>query len=114
MALAPLEAMACGRPVVVADVAGARESLPPGHAGSCLVPPDDPAALARATAALLSDPSLRAELGGQARQHAMTAHDVRRTAAAVSRLYRGLLGPGPAREERHGVRRGDGRELIRR
>lgn len=36
MALAPLEAMACGRPVVVTDVAGARESLPPGlapHAG---------------------------------------------------------------------------------
>ncbi|MYX39829.1 glycosyltransferase, partial [Streptomyces sp. SID89] len=29
MALAPLEAMACGRPVVVTDVDGARESLPP-------------------------------------------------------------------------------------
>ncbi|MFE9606646.1 glycosyltransferase [Streptomyces hokutonensis] len=32
MALAPLEAMACGRPVVLTDVAGARESLPPGLA----------------------------------------------------------------------------------
>ncbi|MET9909139.1 glycosyltransferase [Streptomyces sp. NPDC006476] len=29
MALAPLEAMACGRPVVLTDVDGARESLPP-------------------------------------------------------------------------------------
>ncbi|WP_159057035.1 glycosyltransferase, partial [Streptomyces scabiei] len=31
MALAPLEAMACGRPVVLTDVDGARESLPPGR-----------------------------------------------------------------------------------
>ena len=32
MALTPLEAMACGRPVVVTDVGGARECLPPGQA----------------------------------------------------------------------------------
>ena len=43
MALTPLEAMACGRPVVVTDVGGARECLPPGHEDSCLVPAEDPA-----------------------------------------------------------------------
>ncbi len=36
MALAPLEAMACGRPVLVSDVSGARESLPPGQGRLCL------------------------------------------------------------------------------
>ncbi|WP_407697330.1 glycosyltransferase, partial [Streptomyces kebangsaanensis] len=45
MALAPLEAMACGRPVVVTDVDGARESLPPSFADRCLVPPENPAVL---------------------------------------------------------------------
>ncbi|MEU1267102.1 glycosyltransferase [Streptomyces sp. NPDC005799] len=35
MALAPLEAMACGRPVVLTDVDGARESLPPALRPAC-------------------------------------------------------------------------------
>ncbi|MYS76430.1 glycosyltransferase, partial [Streptomyces sp. SID5926] len=50
MALAPLEAMACGRPVVVTDVDGAREGLPPALVPHCVVPPEDPAALADAAA----------------------------------------------------------------
>ncbi|MYT05931.1 MULTISPECIES: glycosyltransferase, partial [Streptomyces] len=65
MALAPLEAMACGRPVVMTDVDGARESLPPALASRCLVPPQNPAALADAVAALLLDPPLRESLGHQ-------------------------------------------------
>ncbi|MEC4019160.1 glycosyltransferase [Streptomyces sp. H27-D2] len=94
MALSPLEAMACGRPVVVSDVSGARESLPDRHAPVCLVPPGDPGALARALAALLADAELRETLGQQARRHAHATYDVRQTAAAVSQLYRELLGPG--------------------
>ncbi|MEV6314907.1 glycosyltransferase family 4 protein [Streptomyces sp. NPDC051776] len=96
MALAPLEAMACGRPVVMTEVTGARESLPPRHAARCLVPPDDPGALARAVAALLLHPRLRDTLGRQAHEYVRGAHDVRGTAAAVARLYRELLAPGPA------------------
>ncbi|MFI9774109.1 glycosyltransferase [Streptomyces sp. NPDC051956] len=95
MALAPLEAMACGRPVVVTDVDGARESLPAGLASDCLVPPDDPAALARALTALLRDPHRLGALGGLALQHARTHHDVRRTADAVADVYRELLGVEP-------------------
>ena len=96
MALAPLEAMACGRPVVVTDVGGARESLPPGHEDRCLVPAGDPAALATAVTELLRDPALRDFLGEAARKHVRADFDVRQTAASVLRLYRELLGsPGP-------------------
>ncbi|MFG3000999.1 glycosyltransferase [Streptomyces sp. NPDC048340] len=101
MALAPLEAMACGRPVLVSDVSGARESLPPGQGRLCLVPPEDPAALAKALGRLLAEPRLLAELGEQAQQHARTDFDVRRTTDAVTGLYHELLGrPRPLNQER--------------
>ncbi|MFF4804077.1 glycosyltransferase [Streptomyces sp. NPDC001351] len=92
MALAPLEAMACARPVVVTDVDGARESLPPEQLPYCLVPPEDPGALARALTALLRDEPLRAALGAQGRRHVLAAHDLRQTADAVTDVYRELLG----------------------
>ncbi|MEU5979853.1 glycosyltransferase [Streptomyces sp. NPDC047315] len=95
MALAPLEAMATGRPVVLTDVSGARESLPPGHDAHCLVPPDDPRALATALTALLADAELRVRLGRQAQDHTRATRDVRRTAAAVHDLYQGLLRQDP-------------------
>lgn len=101
MALAPLEAMACGRPVLVSDVSGARESLPPGQGRLCLVPPEDPTALAKALGRLLAEPRLLAELGEQAQQHARTDFDVRRTTDAVTGLYHELLGrPRPLNQER--------------
>lgn len=98
MALAPLEAMACGRPVVVTDVAGARESVPPADAAACVVPRDDPAALAAALLRLLTDPGLRAAAGTRAAAHVRAHHDVRATTAAVTALYTSLL-PRPARQD---------------
>ncbi|MFI1727617.1 glycosyltransferase [Streptomyces sp. NPDC020489] len=92
MALAPLEAMACGRPVVLTDVDGARESLPPDLAPHCLVPPEAPAALAGAVAELLLDPLRREALGHQGRRHVLSTHDVRHTTEAVAGVYRELLG----------------------
>ncbi|MFE4693839.1 glycosyltransferase family 4 protein [Streptomyces sp. NPDC056749] len=92
MALAPLEAMACGTPVLLTDVDGARESLPPGHLSHCLVPPDDPPALAAALTALLGDPALRAELGRTAQLRTRSVFDVSRTAGAVLNLYEELVG----------------------
>ncbi|NBM15634.1 glycosyltransferase [Streptomyces sp. GC420] len=94
MALAPLEAMACGRPVVVTDTDGARESLPPGHETHCLVEREEPGALAAAVLRLLRDPALRDTLGREAQGHASAVYDVRHTADAVANLYRELLG-GP-------------------
>lgn len=101
MALAPLEAMACGRPVLVSDVSGARESLPPGQGRLCLVEPEDPTALAKALVGLLAEPRLLAELGEQAQRHARMEFDVRRTTDAVTGLYHELLGrPRPLNQER--------------
>ncbi|MBO8192858.1 glycosyltransferase [Streptomyces oryzae] len=91
MALTPLEAMACGRPVVVSDVAGSRELLPPGQELPCLVPPADPDALAVALVRLALDPGLRTELGRAVQRHVRARFDVRGTAAAVLELYREVL-----------------------
>jgi glycosyltransferase involved in cell wall biosynthesis len=96
MALAPLEAMACARPVVVTDVDGARESLPPAHPDRCLVPPGNPAALAGAVTGLLLDPPLRESLGRQGLGHVRSAHDVRHTADAFADVYHQLIDLRPA------------------
>jgi glycosyltransferase involved in cell wall biosynthesis len=119
MALAPLEAMAVGRPVVLTEVGGARESLPAGHAGDCLVPPGDPGALAGALSGLLLDAARRRVLARQVREHARGAHDIRRAAAETVRLYRELMGAGraapapPRSASRHGAAADDGPDAAR-
>ena len=62
--VAPLEAMACGLPVVGADATGVADVV--GETG-IVVPRDDPDALARALVELLDDTGRRAELGRAAR-----------------------------------------------
>ncbi|NUP15726.1 MAG: glycosyltransferase [Streptomyces sp.] len=84
MALAPLEAMACSRPVVVTDVPGAREFLPPRHVPFAVVPLEDPGALAAAMARLLADPPTGRALGAEAGAHIRRHHDVRQV---VERMY---------------------------
>ncbi|NGO07267.1 glycosyltransferase family 4 protein [Streptomyces sp. HC44] len=110
MALAPLEAMACGRPVVVTDVDGARESLPPSVAARCLVPPEDPEVLAGAVTELLLDPPLRESLGNRGRRHVLSTHDVRHATEAVGDVYRELLGTRAATD---GARPSRGAEANR-
>ncbi len=57
-----LEAMACGRPMVVADITGFRELV--GSIGcAVLVPPEDPQAWASTVTGLLGDPARRAAMG---------------------------------------------------
>lgn len=62
-----LEAMAAGLPVVTTPVGGIPDLITSGQTG-LLVPPGDPAALAKALAALLDDPAHRAQLGNAARR----------------------------------------------
>lgn len=66
-ALSLIEALACGRPVLAPAGGGTPELL--GDAG-VLVPPQDPRAMGRALAALLSDGPRRAALGAAARARA--------------------------------------------
>jgi D-inositol-3-phosphate glycosyltransferase len=65
--LTPLEAMACGRPVVGADVGGISFTVRHGETG-LLVPPRSPAALAAALRGLLADPTRRARMGAAGRR----------------------------------------------
>ncbi|WP_263103187.1 glycosyltransferase, partial [Kitasatospora sp. DSM 101779] len=90
MALAPLEAMAAARPVLLTDVPGARECLPPGAAAPP-VPPGDAAALAERLVEELADPVACAHRGGLARAHVADRHDVRSTVEQVEAVYRAVL-----------------------
>jgi glycosyltransferase involved in cell wall biosynthesis len=62
-----LDAMCFGRPVVATDAGGIPEAVEDGVTGR-VVPVQDPAALAAALVAVLTDPSLRARLGAAGRQ----------------------------------------------
>lgn len=64
-----VEAMALGLPVVATRVGGIPAVVADGETGS-LVPPDDPAALARAVGALLKDAELRRRAGEAGRRRA--------------------------------------------
>ena len=63
-----LEAMACETPVVASAVGGILEVVVPDETG-LLVPPAEPAALARAMRALLEDPARARAMGGAGRRH---------------------------------------------
>jgi glycosyltransferase involved in cell wall biosynthesis len=65
--LVPLEAMACGTPVVAVREGGVSESVVDGHTG-CLVD-RDPKAFARAVETLLEDDCLIKRFGQQAREY---------------------------------------------
>jgi glycosyltransferase involved in cell wall biosynthesis len=84
--LAALEALACGVPVVATAVGGIPEVVRDGETG-LLVPPEDPAALARAIESLLADEPRRVTMARCAREDALTRFSPE---PAVTR-YEGLL-----------------------
>jgi glycosyltransferase involved in cell wall biosynthesis len=70
-AVAPIEAMACGLPIVAADASGVPDLLGRGEdGGGLIVPRENPAALASALLRVLDDPELARELGARARRRA--------------------------------------------
>lgn len=84
-----LEAMATGRPVVASDIVGYRSVMRDGEQGF-LVPPRDPAALARAIVKLLKEPELRRRMGEAGRRRALD-FSWSRIAEQVEGFYRELL-----------------------
>jgi glycosyltransferase involved in cell wall biosynthesis len=91
MALSPLEAMACGRPVVASDVDGVRESVAAGC--GAVVQPGDVEGFAREITARLADPAMAAAEGATARTHAERDHDARRAHDYMLGLTRRLVRP---------------------
>ena len=84
--IVPLEAMACGIPVVVAAVGGLTDTVV-DHGTGLHVPPKDPAALAAALATLLGDAGLRRDLGRAGRQRAWSRYSWDQVAAETERAY---------------------------
>ena len=87
--LAVLEAMACAKPVVASAVGGLPELVGNRETG-LLVPPEDPAALARALDLLADDPAMRVSLGEAGRRKAKQ-FTVRVTADGYEALFTELV-----------------------
>lgn len=86
--VAPVEAMACGLPVVAADAPGVADILEGGEAaGGIVVPVGDARALAEALIRLSADPTLGAVLGARAGERAEHAFST----AAVGRQLSSFL-----------------------
>ena len=88
--LTPLEAMACGVPVV-ATRAGAFEDLVADGQTGRLVDIEDIDALTRATAELLDDPAIRAQWSANAVRHVEEKFRIEIEAGAINAIYRELL-----------------------
>ncbi|GAB4082337.1 glycosyltransferase [Modestobacter muralis] len=88
--ITPLEAMACGRPVVATAVGGLADSVADGVTGD-LVPPRDPAALGATLAALLADDQRRAAYGAAGVRRARTRYRWSRVVADTDAVYRQVL-----------------------
>ena len=85
-----LEAAACGRPIVAADMPGSREVVRHGETG-LLVPPRDIGRLAEAIAALTQDPAARQRMGATGRVLAERDFAESVVAEQTLALYRAIL-----------------------
>jgi glycosyltransferase involved in cell wall biosynthesis len=93
VSLSLLEAMATGLPVVATSVGGNVEVVREGETGF-LVPPRDPAGLARAIIRLAADGELSKQMGAAGRRRVETTFDVRAMVSSYERLYQeGLSRP---------------------
>ena len=90
-----VEAMAAGLPVVASDIPGYDEVVTDGVEG-LLVPPRDPAAVARAAQTILDDPDLSLRFSAAGRVRAAT-FDWRMVGARLEALYRRAVATGPLR-----------------
>ncbi len=88
--IVPVEAMACGVPVVASAVGGMIDTVVDGVTG-VHVAPRDPDRLADALNALLADPERRASYGRAGAARARRGYDWERIASATLDVYRGVV-----------------------
>jgi len=91
--LAVAEAMACGLPVVTADMPGVREVIEPGQQG-LLAEPLLAGDLAEKTRQLLDDPATARRMGASARKRAEERWGLATVAGQLLNLYAGLRAAG--------------------
>jgi D-inositol-3-phosphate glycosyltransferase len=84
--IVPLEAMACGVPVVASAVGGMLDTVVDGVTGA-QVPPRDPVALAEVIGPLLQAPSRRAELARAGLERVRSRYSWDRVAADTAAVY---------------------------
>lgn len=89
--IVPVEAMACGRPVVGSAVGGLLDTVVPGVTGE-LVPPRRPDVLAPVLADLLADSERRTAYGHAGRARAVETYQWRQVAAATEHVYAEVAG----------------------
>lgn len=92
--ITPVEAMACGIPVVGAAVGGIRSTVLNGRTGY-LVPPHDPVSLARRLAQLARSPALAERLGAAGRRRANAHFTWEGIAARMEAVYHSTVGIAP-------------------
>lgn len=98
MPISLLEAMAAGRPVVASSASGSAEVVLDEETG-VLVPPGDPALLARAILRMLGDPAAAEAMGRRGADRVRREFSLERMVASTDALYRLLL----AEPVRHGI-----------
>jgi glycosyltransferase involved in cell wall biosynthesis len=92
-AVAFLEAMAMGKPIVALDSGGTPEIVERERCG-LLSEPDDIEALAENLGRLIRDPNLRFRMGAAGRKRVETVLTPRRMAEESLKVYRQILTPG--------------------
>jgi len=90
MSNALLEAMACGMPVVVTDIAGNREVVRHLENG-ILVKPKEPQQLAYALQAVLNDEDLAQHLSTQARKTVEEGYSIEKVVERYIDVYKSLM-----------------------
>lgn len=85
--ITPLEAMACGTPVIGSNVGGVKYSVADGETG-LLVPADDPEALAEKICELVNNDDLRNRMGKNAIKRVNEHFTWAKVAQQVNALYR--------------------------
>lgn len=88
--VAPLEAMACGLPIVGTDIPAMKNILEQGVAsGGLRVPREDPSGLAEAILSLLDNPDQRRELGQSARRNVAARFSVDAIGRQLDEMFSG-------------------------
>lgn len=96
--ITPIEAMACGTPVIGSNVGGIKFTVKDGETGY-LIPPDEPRILGDRLAFLYQNQSLLSLFGQQAMRHANQRFTWQKVTSAIASLYEDVLAAGQLHHE---------------